>query len=299
MYPNYIEPLYRPPSEANSLILQVTNGCSYNKCTFCEMYTAEQKKFRPKAETELLDEIAMLGQSYPQTRRIFLADGDAMVLSGKRLLTMLEAIRRAFPNLQRVSAYCLPRNLNNKTDQELKQLQQLGLDLLYVGAESGDDTVLRKVAKGETYESTVSALNRLADAGLRRSVMVLNGLGGTNYSEQHAINSARLANATQPEYLSTLVVTFPTGEERFRDGFGHDLGSDYQPLQQADLFTEMRLFLSELELKKTVFRSDHASNYLVLKGVLGRDKAKLLAQVEQAISQPQHVSLRPEWARGL
>lgn len=299
MYPNYIEPLYRPPSEANSLILQVTNGCSYNKCTFCEMYTAEQKKFRPKAEAQLLDEIEMMAKAYPQTRRIFLADGDAMVLSGSRLLTILGAVRRAFPNLQRVSAYCLPRNLNNKTDQQLKQLQQLGLDLLYVGAESGDDTVLSKVSKGETFDSTVTALNRLADAGLRRSVMVLNGLGGTNFSKPHAINSARLANATQPEYLSTLVVSFPTGEQRFRDGFGFEEGSDYQPLQQADLFTEMRLFLSELELTKTVFRSDHASNYLVLKGILGRDKAKLLAQVEQAISQPQRASLRPEWARGL
>lgn len=290
----YIEPLYRPPSEARSLILQVTNGCSYNSCTFCEMYTAEQKKFRPKAEAVLLQEIAILAAAYPDTRRVFLADGDAMVLSGRRLLTILDAVRQAFPNLQRVSAYCLPRNLNNKTDQDLKQLQQAGLDLLYVGAESGDDRVLEKVAKGETFDTTVTALNRLADAGLRRSVMVLNGLGGVKYSQQHAINSARLANATQPEYLSTLVVTFPTGEERFRAGFG----GDYQPLTQPDLFNEMQTFLSELALDKTVFRSDHASNYLVLKGVLGRDKAKLLAQVEQAINHPQQATLRPEWARG-
>jgi radical SAM superfamily enzyme YgiQ (UPF0313 family) len=294
MSPSYIEPLYRPPSEARSLILQVTNGCSYNSCTFCEMYTAEQKKFRPKAEAELLQEITVLARTYPDTRRVFLADGDAMVLSGRRLLTILDALRQAFANLQRVSAYCLPRNLNNKSDQQLRQLQQAGLDLLYVGAESGDDLVLDKVAKGETFDTTVTALNRLADAGLRRSVMVLNGLGGIKYSEQHAINSARLANATQPEYLSTLVVNFPTGDVRFREGFG----GDFEPLTQVDLFHEMRLFLDRLELDKTIFRSDHASNYLILKGVLGRDKAKLLAQVNQAIDHPQQASLRPEWARG-
>ncbi|WP_421862976.1 radical SAM protein [Motiliproteus sp.] len=295
MYPTYIEPLFRPPSEARSLIIQVTNGCSYNKCSFCEMYTAAQKKFRPKPEAELLSEIEQLGRSYPETRRIFLADGDAMVLSGRRLLTILQHLRRNFSQLQRVTAYCLPRNLNNKTDDELAALQREGLDMLYVGAESGDDTVLAKVVKGETFETTKVALNRLSAAGIRRSVMILNGLGGRRYSEQHALNSARLANATQPEYLSTLVVSFPTGEARFREAFG----GDYEPLQQADLFQEMALLVGELELDKTVFRSDHASNYLVLKGILGRDKVRLMDQIDKAIHQPGRVPLRPEWARGL
>ncbi|RDE24712.1 radical SAM protein [Motiliproteus coralliicola] len=295
MYPNYIEPLFRPPSEARSLIIQVTNGCSYNQCSFCEMYTAPQKKFRPKPEPELMAEIEQLGRSYPQTRRIFLADGDAMVLSGRRLLAILQQLRRSFSELQRVTAYCLPRNLNNKTDAELAALQREGLDMLYVGAESGDDTVLAKVDKGETFETTKVALNRLAEAGIRRSVMILNGLGGRLYSQQHALNSARLANATQPEYLSTLVVSFPTGEDRFREAFG----GDYEPLSQIELFYEMKQLIGELELNKTVFRSDHASNYLVLKGILGRDKAKMLDQINQAIHQPGRVPLRPEWARGL
>ncbi|MEH6472681.1 MAG: radical SAM protein, partial [Halopseudomonas sp.] len=219
---SYIEPLYRPPSEARSLIIQVTNGCSFNHCSFCDMYTAEQKKFRPKPEAELLSDINQFATQFPDTRRIFLADGDAMVLSFKRLMTILDALRQAFPLLQRVAAYCLPRNLNNKTDQQLAQLYQAGLQLVYVGAESGDDVVLKKVVKGETFDSTVTALNRLADAGIRRSVMILNGLGGTRYSEQHALNSARLANATQPEYLSTLVVGLPKGEARFREAFGDD-----------------------------------------------------------------------------
>ena len=295
MYPNYIEPLFRPPSEARSLIIQVTNGCSYNQCSFCEMYTAEQKKFRPKPEAELLEEIETLGRLQPDTRRVFLADGDAMVLSARRLMTILDALQRAFPALQRVSAYCLPSNLNNKTDQQLADLSRAGLQMVYVGAESGDDLVLQKVAKGETFDSTVSALNRLGDAAIKRSVMILNGLGGRRYSEQHAINSARLASATGPEYLSTLVVSFPMGEQRFRAAFG----DDYEPLDQHELFIEMELLLQHLELERTVFRSDHASNYLVLKGTLGRDKARLLEQIRLAISQPGTVALRPEWARGL
>ncbi|MEH6627672.1 MAG: radical SAM protein [Motiliproteus sp.] len=292
---SYIEPLYRPPSEANSLILQITNGCSWNRCTFCEMYTDPQKRFRPKAESEVLEEIKNAASTLGDVRRIFLADGDAMVLSARRLLTILEAIRRHFPTVNRISAYCLPRNLNNKTDQELKALKAAGLDMVYVGAESGDDEVLKIVSKGETFASTVTALNRLADAGIKRSVMILNGLGGQRLSQQHAIASAKLANATQPEYLATLVVSFPGGDQRFVEGFG----GKFEALDQQQLFQEMEWMLNTLELDKTIFRSDHASNYLVLKGVLGRDKQRLLAQVQQAISSPLQAGLRPEWARGL
>ncbi len=291
---SYIEPLYRPPSEARSLILQITNGCSWNKCTFCEMYTQPQKRFRPRPEAELLEEIERLAASVSGVRRIFLADGDAMVLSARRLLTILEAIRKHFPEVSRVSAYCLPRNLNNKTDEELRQLYEAGLNMAYVGAESGDDQVLELVQKGETFDSTVRSLNRLKAAGFRRSVMILNGLGGRRFSRQHAINSARLANAVQPEYLATLVVSFPGGDQRFREGFQ----GQFEPLDQHQLFTEMECLLEHLELDKTIFRSDHASNYLVLKGVLGRDRPQLLEQVRRAMADPRHAGLRPEWARG-
>ncbi|MBE01839.1 radical SAM protein [Marinobacter lutaoensis] len=291
----YIEPVFRPPSEAKSLILPVTNGCSWNRCTFCEMYTQPQKKFRARRPEDIRRDIERAGQVLGNVRRVFLADGDAMVLPTRRLLEILADLRRAFPDLQRVSSYCLPRNLAKKTVDELRQLKAAGLEILYVGMESGDDDVLRRVNKGETAESTRSALLKIRDAGLTSSVMVLNGLGGTALSRQHAINSARLCNDTQPDYLSTLVVTFPLGEERFRAGFG----ADFEPLSQQGLFEEIRLFLEHLELERTVFRSDHASNYLVLKGVLGRDKQKLLAQVDLAITQPGAVPLRPEWMRGL
>ncbi|VXC21494.1 Radical SAM protein [Pseudomonas sp. 9AZ] len=290
---SYIEPVFRPPSEAHSLILPVTNGCSWNKCTFCEMYTQEQKKFRARDEAQVLDEIRLTGEKMI-VQRVFLADGDALVLPTRRLLTILQAIREHMPEVERVSSYCLPRNLRKKSVDELKELADAGLRMAYVGCESGDDEVLARVNKGETYESSLSALVKLGQAGITRSVMILNGLGGTSLSEQHADNSARLMNESQPEFLSTLVVSFPTGEARFRKGF-----ADFRPLGQQQLFVEVERLLQRLELRDTVFRSDHASNYLVLKGTLGADKQRLLAQVRQAIEQPQQARLRQEWQRGL
>lgn len=289
----YIEPVFRPPSEANSLILPVTNGCSWNACTFCEMYTQPQKKFRARDEAEVLEEIRRAGEQLI-VQRVFLADGDALVLPTRRLLNILTTIRQHMPEVQRVSSYCLPRNLRKKSVEELKELADAGLTMAYVGCESGDDEVLARVNKGETYASSLSALEKLGEAGITRSVMILNGLGGTALSAQHADNSARLMNAAQPEFLSTLVVSFPVGEQRFREGF-----ADFQPLGQHELFLEVERLLQGLELSDTVFRSDHASNYLVLKGNLGADKPRLLAQVRQAIEQPQQARLRQEWQRGL
>jgi radical SAM superfamily enzyme YgiQ (UPF0313 family) len=291
----YVEPVFRPPSEAESLILPVTDGCSWNQCTFCEMYTAPQKKFRAREDAEIVESIRLTGERYgDQLRRVFLADGDALVLPTRRLLTILEAIRTHMPAVRRISSYCLPRNLRKKSQAEIDELAAAGLKMVYVGAESGDDQVLAAVKKGETFETTCDALEKLGKAGITRSVMILNGLGGKIYSTQHAENSARLANEVQPEYLATLVVSFPQGEQRFRADF-----PEWEPLGQHELFVEMEEFLSRLELKRTVFRSDHASNYLILKGTLGADKERLLAQVRQAISAPDEARLRPAWARGL
>ena len=291
----YVEPVFRPPSEAESLILPVTDGCSWNNCTFCEMYTAPQKKFRAREEDEVLESIKLTGERYgDQIRRVFLADGDALVLPTRRLLTILEAIRTHMPAVRRISSYCLPRNLRKKSQQEIDELAAAGLKMVYVGAESGDDQVLASVQKGETFDSTCDALNKLGKAGITRSVMILNGLGGKVLSQQHADNSARLANATQPEYLATLVVSFPKGEDRLRGGF-----PGWEPLDQHELFIEMERFLSGLDLKRTTFRSDHASNWLILKGTLGADKDRLLQQVRQAIAAPEAAHLRPAWARGL
>lgn len=289
----YVEPVFRPPSEAASLILPVTDGCSWNQCTFCEMYTAPQKAFRAREEDEVLESIRLSGLRYgEQIRRVFLADGDALVLSTRRLLTVLDAIRTHLPAVRRISSYCLPRNLRKKSQQEINALAAAGLKMVYVGAESGDDAVLAAVHKGETHETTREALDKLGEAGITRSVMILNGLGGKALSDQHADESARLLNAAQPEYLATLVVSFPQGEQRLRAGF-----PGWAPLDPPALFTEMERFLSALSLKRTVFRSDHASNWLILKGTLGADKARLLAEVRQAMAG--QAMLRPAWARGL
>jgi len=291
----YINPVFRPPSEAESLILPVTNGCSWNQCTYCEMYIAAQKKFAVRDEDETLAALRGCGEQFADSvQRVFLGDGDALALSTRRLMTILHAIKTHLPRVRRVSSYCLPRNLRHKSVSELLELREAGLSLAYVGAEAGDDDVLQRVSKGETFESTREALDKLGAAGITRSVMLLNGLGGGVLSQQHAANSARLINQTQPEYLATLVVSFPQGEARFRQGF-----PDWEPLDQPALFAEMALFLQALELKRTVFRSDHASNWLVLKGTLGADKERLLAQVDQAMHHPELARLRPGWQRGL
>ncbi len=289
----YIEPLFRPPSEAKSLIFQVTNGCSWNKCSYCDMYTQPQKKFSIKPEADVMNEIAWAGANLPGVQRVFLADGDAMSLSVRRLLKILTAIREHLPDVERVASYCSSFNLKNKSVEDLQQLHDAGLKLVYMGAESGDDFVLNAISKGDTHDGTRDALNRLRAASIHRSVMIINGVGGTKFSEQHALESARLANETQPEFLSSLVINHPHGMERFQAGYN----GQYVLMSQQERFKELRTFVGALELENTVFRSDHASNQLALKGTLGRDKEELLAQIDTAIEAPQKARLRPVWIR--
>jgi radical SAM superfamily enzyme YgiQ (UPF0313 family) len=276
---SYVEPVFRPPSEARSLIFQVTNGCSWNRCSYCEMYTDPQKKFRPRVEAELLAEIRACGERGMEPRRVFLADGDALVLSMRRLRSILGEIRSSLPSVTRVSSYCLPANLKNKSDEDLQELEVLGLKVIYVGAESGDDAVLQHIDKGETYVTTANALLRARAAGIKTSVMILNGIGGRHFSEQHALASARLVNETQPDYLATLVLTFYNGPERLLAGFG----GKFEELNTIELCREMKTLIGATELENTIFRSDHVSNHLILKGVLGKDKARMLQQIDESI----------------
>ena len=245
--------------------MQVTNGCSWNRCTYCEMYTDPQKKFRPRDEAELLDEIQRCGESGQQPRRVFLADGDALVLSMRRLKSILKAIQTWLPSVSRVSSYCLPSNLKNKSVDDLVELEALGLKLIYVGAESGDNEILRCIDKGETFDSTASSILKSHEAGIKSSVMVINGIGGKLHSEQHALESARLVNLVQPHYLATLVLSFHRGKEKVVDGYD----GQFTELSTLELCTEMEQFIQSTKLEKTIFRSDHVSNHLVLKGVLG------------------------------
>ncbi len=289
----YSEPLFRPPSEARSLILQTTIGCSWNNCSFCEMYTS--KKFRVRNESDVFQEIQRLSPYSDYIRKVFLADGNALVLSYDKMMRILNKLNNTFPKLSRISVYASPRDLEKKSVTELEEMANAGLKLIYTGIETGDDELLQVVNKGETYHSTVSSLQKAGNSGMKLSVMILNGLGGKVYSEQHAINSARAVNEIKPEYLSTLVLSYPYGIEHFRSRFN----GDFIELNKMELISEMGDFISELQLDNTIFRSDHASNYLVLKGILNRDKSKLLEDINRVTSDPDQANLRPEYLRGL
>lgn len=289
----YQAPLFRPPSESHSLIFQVTLGCSWNRCAFCEMYP--EKKFTIKPEPRVREEITRAAEVFPQARRIFLADGNALVLSHRRLANILDLINGSFPAVTRVSAYALPRDILSKTPEQLADLREKGLKLIYVGIESGDRKVLKMVNKGETPESTVAGLRKARESGLKTSVMILTGLGGKEFLKPHALGSAEVVNLSRPDYLSTLVLMFPRGIRHFQGRFS----GSYIPLDIEDVLEEMRLFISHIELEKTVFRSDHASNYLTLKGILNRDKERFLQQLDAAIRSPLEADLKPEWLRGL
>jgi len=283
----YHEPLYRPPSEARSVIFQVTLGCSWNRCTFCSMYNSKQ--FRIREEGEIFAEIRAMSRTFPRARRFFLADGDALVLTTSKLLPILEEITRSFPQASRVSAYASPRNLNAKSTEELTALRKAGLTLIYLGIESGDDEVLRRVGKGETAESTVRGLLKARDAGMMSSVMIINGLGGRRYSERHAVASARVVNRVEPDYLSTLVLTIPRLNPEFYRGFDNC----FEELTMKGLLEEQRLFLEHTALQHSLFRSSHASNFLVLKGVLEGDKERLLGQIDHVLqhTDPEYLTM--------
>jgi len=292
-YPiQYDEPLFRPPSEGRSLIIQVTLGCSWNKCSFCEMYTS--KHFTVRKETDVFNDIDAFQPYSESIRKVFLADGDPLVLSNKRLLPILNKLKRTFPNLRRISTYASPINLVKKTSAELEELKSAGLSLLYVGIESGDSEVLEAIQKGETYESTIEGLNKSKAAGMDSSVMIINGVGGTLLSNQHAINSARVLNATQPKFASTLVLTAYKGLDHYKNRYK----GEFIEMSNSELFREMKTFVESLELKETIFRSDHASNRLVLKGVLGKDKELFLRQIDDAINNTNSPNVRKGYPLG-
>jgi radical SAM superfamily enzyme YgiQ (UPF0313 family) len=273
----YNEPVFRPPAEANSAIIQATIGCSWNQCAFCEMYTS--KSFRIKKFSDLQKEISLLEKYYQGVKKVFLADGNAFVLSANHLMPILQEINTKFGKLQRISSYALPKDISNKTPSELKEIREAGLKLLYIGIESGDDELLKRIHKSETFNSSVDGILKAREAGIDVSVMVLNGLGGKNYSEQHAINSAKLVNQINPKFLSSLTLSFPFGQNHYKEKFD----GEYVPQTIVELAEELKLFISHLEIQNSIFRSDHTSNNLVLKGVLSKDKMELVNEINRAI----------------
>lgn len=275
----YNEPLYRPPSEANSAIVQVTLGCSWNQCLFCDMY--HKKHFRVVEAQEVEKDLRLLSEYMPDVRKLFLADGNAFVLSYERLRSILEIAHIYFPALHRISAYALPRDIASKTTTELQALRQLGLSLLYVGVETGSDYLLKAIHKGETRASIVKAINKAHAAGIQTSVMIISGLGGKEHTVEHAQGSATLLNLIQPKFLSTLTLFLPRGLEAYRSCFG----GNFTPLDTYDVLQELHTLIAALELEGTIFRSNHVSNSLPLEGTLSRDRTKLLTTIEQMSSE--------------
>ena len=289
----YVGPLYRPPSEANSLILQVTIGCSYNRCTFCGMYRG--KRFRVRPIQELREEIAFARDALGDVRKVFLADGDALVAKASLLHAVLDELRGAFPSLQRVSLYASPQSIQVRTREEMASLCEKGLSLYYLGIESGSDRVLARLEKGVDSAEMIRLAGEVSSAGVKLSTMILLGAGGRGLSQEHARESARVVNAIQPRFVSTLVMTpvdgTPLQEEADR--------GEFEAQSPIELARELREFLAGLELSSTIFRSNHASNYLTLAGVLSKDKRALLAQLDAALAHPEQAPFVPEWLRAL
>jgi len=288
----YEEPVFRPPSEADSYILQATIGCSWNACTYCDMYRSKSYRVRELAET--LADVRSAGALYgADIDKIFVADGDALGMNLGQWEPILTSSRTAFPKLRRVSAYATAINLLEKSPEELRRLRELGLSLLYIGPESGDDATLKRIAKGASFDDHVEAARRAHDAGIKLSAIFLLGAGGIDRSDEHAIGSARLATAMDPRFVSLLTLTVIPGTPIAK----LESAGRFTLPAIAGLLRELRLFIAETKPSDAIFRTNHASNYLPLSGRLPRDRARLLDLLDAALDG--RIPLRPESARGL
>lgn len=274
---NYEGNIFRPPSEAYSLIIQVSIGCSHNQCTFCGMY--KEKNFRLRKTEEILEDLARARKAHPYVEKIFLADGNALVIGNSQLEKILSEIKRLFPECKRVSAYSAPKDILRKTPQELKKIKESGLGMLYLGVESGSDIILDKINKGVRSRDMIEAGEKARSAGFKLSVTVISGLGGKALWQEHAVKSAEVINGIQPEYLGLLTLLVQEGTPLF-DAVEK---GEFQLLEPKEVLKESQMMIQGLVLKNTVFRSNHASNYVALKGDLPKDKKALLNTIDQAL----------------
>lgn len=292
---HYEEPLFRPPSEADALILQVTLGCSWNRCTFCGMYRSKKFRIRPLDELRAEIEWARERLDAARVRKVFLADGDALIAKAAHLEAVLDALTSAFPRLRRVSVYASPQALEIRTVEEMRRLKDKGLTLYYLGVESGDDATLAALDKGVDADRMIACARKAGEAGVKLSTMILLGAGGRERSLEHARASARVINAIAPRFVSTLVMT-PVPDTPLQDA---DDRGEVDHLDPVELAAELREFVAGLELDGAVFRSNHASNHLALAGTLPKDKAGLLASLDAVLAMPEAAPFRPDWLRGL
>ena len=284
--------IYRPPSEAYSLIVQVTVGCTHNKCTFCSMY--KDKKFHIRKLEEVLEDLAWARKSYPRVDRIFLCDGDALCLSNSRLLSILEYIRENFPECERVTVYGRANDALKKTDEELRELYEAGITMVYIGAESGSEKVLEDINKGETRQQIIDGVKKVEASGMKASVTFISGLAGRAGWREHAIETGKMISEMSPSYVALLTLLVDPSVPMAKD-----IESGKMELLTAEeVMAETLLMLKNTEVtKKCIFRSNHASNYLSLKGDLPDDKEKMMDQIRAAMSD--HDLLKDERFRAL
>jgi len=272
----YTYPLFRPPAEGNSVIIQVTYGCSYNNCSFCSMY--KTKKFHTRSLEEIYKDIDILASNKPNASRVFLADGDALTLDSDLLLQILQYLTKSFQNLRRVSLYASAQNILTKTQEELALLSQHNLKLIYFGIETGDNIVLKKITKGVSKEDMIEAINKITPVGIKISATVILGIAGKKYTKEHITNTADIVNKTHINYLSTLQLGL---EDDVIDKFYKHF-DDFIPLNDLEVLDEQKRFIEQINpTNKVIFRSNHASNALHLAGTLPKDKNRLISELKE------------------
>lgn len=276
---NYIGSIYRPPSEANSLILQVTVGCSHNRCTFCNMY--KDKRFSIKKDEDIFQDLETASYMSGRINRVFLADGNALMLPTDRLVKIMRKTKETFPLLERVAVYGAASDILRKTPEELEILRDEGLGIIYLGAESGSHEVLKMIKKDAGPQRMIEAGRKAIDAGILLSVMLISGIGGPEYTQVHALESARLASEISPDYLSLLTLRIYPGTELF----DQTQSGAFVPMPVSGLLSEARQIVENIDAHRPiVFRSNHASNHLLLKGTLPQDKDRLVQQIDMALA---------------
>jgi len=289
---NYDYPLYRPPSEAKSTIFQVTLGCSFNECSFCDMYRSKEYSERPWEEIKM--EIDMAAKQMPETKKIFLADGDALNLQTDYMIKIVKYLYEKFPNLERISCYAMPMNLLKKTPEELKKMHEAGLDMLYLGIESGSDIILKKVTKGATSQTIIRACRKAIDTGYILSCMVILGLGGKTYTKEHIRGTAEVLSAVSPHYSAALTLIIEPG---VKDEFMTKFGEPFVPITDSEAIDELENLVANINAKnEIIFRANHGSNAYTVKGTFPQDKDSMLEKISWMKKHPEVI--RPKGLRG-
>ncbi|PAB59421.1 radical SAM protein [Anaeromicrobium sediminis] len=280
----YVGSVYRPPSEAYSYILQVSIGCSHNKCTFCSMY--KEKQFRKRNLDEIFEDLQMARSHYSQIKRIFLADGNALALKTEDLKAILEKIKELFPECERIGIYSAPKDIIRKSVEELKLLKSLGLGIAYLGIESGSDKILKYIKKGVTSDEIIEAGKKMIEAGIKLSATLISGIGSDENLEEHAIESARVINEIQPDYVGLLTLLIQQGTELY----DQVQRGEFKLLSPQEVMRETKILIENLHIdEKCVFRSNHASNYVSLAGTLPEDKQNLINILDENLKRPYDV----------